>query len=534
MNQKNILVGVNVCLLTFTLGLGTISQILNSGIDTNVVQAAPAPVFNQNSFMTESAFRSTRAFPSVAAVQSVLDRYNSPLKNYSENGKSAAQIIFEAARGVTSSKYGITPDLNPGLLLAYLEKEQSLLSKTGYDTAADKEGRIRKAMGYGCPDGADCDPEYKGFSNQVNWAAYQLEYNYKLASGTKSHQFQVGKTIRTLDNYDVLLVNAATSAQYRYTPHVYWGNYNLWKIMTSNGWGDSAQTYSSGDIDSTNLPGKVVPNADNTPMEKIELSVAKPLLEKTYKDGEQSKEVETLQKFLKQTGHFVYPYITGYYGTVTKTAHQAYLRDNPPVIVNNPSPSAPTPQDRCQSLINKTWSIGQTSNEVKELQDCLTTSGHFKHVHGSTGYFGNVTQDALNRARSGSAPTVAIVTNPTFTARCQALVNEKWSIGEVSPQVKELQDCLTKSGHFNHVHGSTGYFGTVTQDALNRARGTSATPVVVNAKCTELKSAAKYWKVGTSSQSVRELQKCLQDEGLYKWQFGITGYFGDYTRGLLN
>ena len=137
-------------------------------------------------------------------------------------------------------------------MLALLEKEQSLVSLTRYDNVRDPEKRLRAATGYACSDNDTCNPKYYGFAVQVNSAAYQLQKNFNEAQAGVG-VFVVGRTIETLDNYEVTLTNAATAAVYRYTPHVYWGNYNLWKILTANGWGVSPETYSLQALDRRNI-----------------------------------------------------------------------------------------------------------------------------------------------------------------------------------------------------------------------------------------------------------------------------------------
>jgi len=530
MNQKSLLVGLNACLMIANLVVAGYAMLTFPHLtQTQAVQAEELrggiPVFDPNFVVSDETFRSTRAFPTAESVQATLNRFNSPLKSYSEGGKSAAAWIFGAARGTTSEKYGIVPDLNPGLLIAYLEKEQSLLTMSTYNIQTDTDKRMQNAMGYGCPDGAKCNPEYSGFANQVNYAAYQLEYNFRLANTTNSaNPYQTNKTISTLDNYNILLTNAATAAQYRYTPHVYWGNYNLWKIITAYGWGRSETTYDMGQIDSINLPGKRVPNADNTPTDVVTLEQIKSVLSRAIADGEQSKEVENLQKFLRQQSFFNYPYITGYFGSVTKAALEAYRTAN-----TAPAPVIITPQsvpDRCQTLKNQSWSIGQESNQVRELQDCMAKAGVFSYSGGSTGYFGPISQAALARWK-GEIISTPVPPAPSNT--CSVLESRTWNIGQSGDDVRALQQCLKDEGKYNYSGGITGYFGSYTRSLLTSTPQTSS-----SSSCPNLKQQAQSWQIGQASDSVRALQQCLKDEGRYKWGAGITGYFGPYTKSLLS
>ena len=108
----------------------------------------------------------------VASIQSFLEHspFNnrSPLADYSEGGRSAAQIIYDAAHGrkftvpptdtyLGEDKNGIvlnesTGTINPQVILVFLQKEQSLIS--GPD---DMAYALKHAMGYGCPDSGGCD-----------------------------------------------------------------------------------------------------------------------------------------------------------------------------------------------------------------------------------------------------------------------------------------------------------------------------------------------------------------------------------------
>ena len=152
MTNKKKLVGLSIVLLVFNLILGAfaIATYLQandkelqqqSHLQNQVLGATDVPLFNPNRLMSDVDFTTTRAFPDEASVQRYLDSVNSPLKNYTEQGKRASYWIFAAARGQTSSRWGVVPQLNPGLILAYLQKEQSLLTLSGYDTVNDQIGR---------------------------------------------------------------------------------------------------------------------------------------------------------------------------------------------------------------------------------------------------------------------------------------------------------------------------------------------------------------------------------------------------------
>jgi len=78
------------------------------------------------------------------------------LKDYSENGISSAQIIYN-----TAQQYQI----NPQVFIVLLQKEQSLVTDT-WPLAS----QYKTATGYGCPDTAPCDSQYYGLVNQLKWS----------------------------------------------------------------------------------------------------------------------------------------------------------------------------------------------------------------------------------------------------------------------------------------------------------------------------------------------------------------------------
>ena len=82
------------------------------------------------------------------------------LKDYTENGQTAAQIIYDIAQ-----QYQI----NPQVLIVLLQKEQALITDTW-----PSPGQYKTATGYGCPDTAPCDSQYYGLSNQLDWSGYMF------------------------------------------------------------------------------------------------------------------------------------------------------------------------------------------------------------------------------------------------------------------------------------------------------------------------------------------------------------------------
>ena len=597
---KKRLIAVTAFLLIFNVCLGgfaVFNQLRgrsnrNDSVLENVLGAS-TPIFSRHTIMSDETFSSTRAFPSEASVQAYLDSAQSPLRNYETNGKKASYWIYSSARGITSSKWGVTPQINPGVILAYLEKEQSLISLKNYDVYSDPQFRIRTAMGYGCPDGGSCADTYKGFANQVNWAAYQLQYNFNQAPGSGGGtQYRIGQTITTLDGYSVYMSNAATAAQYRYTPHVYWGNYNLWKIIHGNGWGTDTQTYSLSDIDAVNLPNKGDKDFDPIDGTTIDQADIEDLLVQDFTLGTQNDDIKRLQTFLKEQGYFTYPSITGLYGVVTDSALKNYRRDkaintgfseesddrctqliqsdwalgirNQEVVdlqnclielglFNYPQATGyfgpiteasleaakkslekeqNTGELSCDELKGQRWKIGERNDDVRSLQQCLSDEGYYTWPYGITGYYGPYTEEKLADSLNNSPIENSDDSGPETLSACDQLLQQSWSLGQQGDDVKELQDCLTDSGHFNYQYGSTGYFGTVTQSALDAAKNTNQEPATPVSNCQNLYNQS--WTLGQTGSQVRALQECLQADGFYDWPNGITEYFGPYTEGALS
>jgi hypothetical protein len=131
--------------------------------------------------------------------------------------KSAAEIIYDRSQ---------VNKVNPKFILVLLQKEQSLV-----EDPDPTPGSLDWAVGYGCFDNQACNERWRGFWKQVNSAGLQFRdymdnpqlYNYKAGV-----TYTISNTNR--DPSTVTPVNQATAALYNYTPHVYNGNYNFYKI----------------------------------------------------------------------------------------------------------------------------------------------------------------------------------------------------------------------------------------------------------------------------------------------------------------
>jgi hypothetical protein len=223
---------------------------------------------------------------SVADVQAFLVAKGSYLKDYVDNsaqgmGRSAAQIIWDAAHGkyeAAGTAHGVTINestgtVSPAVILVFLQKEQSLISTTTWD-----DWKMTASMGYNCYAGVSgdynnngCKDAMEGFTLQVEWGAWQLRYNYEIAGkdatwwnaeypGTTQYRtgntLTVGTSRTPPSSYDVTFANQATASCYRYTPYVFYGNYNVWNLFYNTYNFDELPNGTSGSNDGSNFDAK--------------------------------------------------------------------------------------------------------------------------------------------------------------------------------------------------------------------------------------------------------------------------------------
>lgn len=132
------------------------------------------------------------------------------------DGRRAADAIVEAA-----TDQGV----NPMLLVARMQVEQSLVSKTSRPSST----RLAHALGCGCPDGGGCASQYAGFTNQLTCGAMVLRRWYD-ASIAGDGIFNLGVAKRTLDPLTVVPRSNATASFYAYTPWVLPGTGGTWLV----------------------------------------------------------------------------------------------------------------------------------------------------------------------------------------------------------------------------------------------------------------------------------------------------------------
>ncbi|MFA5109025.1 MAG: hypothetical protein WC458_00555 [Patescibacteria group bacterium] len=232
-----------VCLALAVLALPAISR----------AQVEIDPDFNPHRILEDSELLNYNAM-SLADIQNFLQAKGSFLASYTTidtygNQKTAAEIIYNATHNnydcdnadlsdeptetEKSLKCRHITTVNPKFILVLLQKESSLI-----EDSSPSQSNLDWATGYGCPDNWVCNPYYKGFGKQVNSAALQFyaymtepnRYNYKAGQ-----TYTISNTIQPycVDSNQIMSVtpqNLATAGLYNYTPHVFNGNYNVYKL----------------------------------------------------------------------------------------------------------------------------------------------------------------------------------------------------------------------------------------------------------------------------------------------------------------
>ncbi|MCW4457804.1 LGFP repeat-containing protein [Microbacterium sp. MPKO10] len=198
-------------------------------------------VFYDSTTMTESQIRSfiNSKVPKCRSGYTCLDAYKENTTARSANkyckaissGKNedAARIIYKVSRAC---------DINPQVILVTLQKEQGLLTHEW-----PSEWRYTIAMGFGCPDGADCNSKYFGFQNQLYLGARQFQI-YRLYPNDFGYRAGRTNTIKWHPNSScgtsqVHIENQATAGLYNYTPY----RPNSAALKAGYGVGDSCSSY---------------------------------------------------------------------------------------------------------------------------------------------------------------------------------------------------------------------------------------------------------------------------------------------------
>ena len=147
-----------------------------------------------------------------------------------EAGEPAARIIYKVQQACA---------ISAKVILATLQKEQGLVT-----SKAPTSGVLRKAMGQGCPDTAQCDSAFYGFFIQVLSGARQLAW-YGNPQGSHT-SIKVGQlnSVRysptaSCGSSNVQIRNRATASLYYYTPY----QPNAAAMANLRGSGDACSSY---------------------------------------------------------------------------------------------------------------------------------------------------------------------------------------------------------------------------------------------------------------------------------------------------
>jgi hypothetical protein len=215
------------------------------------LKASVDPNFDPNFIISDEEMLNTNSM-SLLEIQNFLESKNSYLATYQTLNaygtlKTAAEIIYDAATANYRCPDTIDISENPGeemiklfcekirtvnpkFLIILIQKESSLIENPN-----PIQRHLDQATGYGCPDSGGCDPRWHGFGKQVNSAALQflayMQYpnRYPYRQG-KAYVFN--NNSGTIYNQPLMVTpaNYATAALYNYTPHVFNGNYNVWRL----------------------------------------------------------------------------------------------------------------------------------------------------------------------------------------------------------------------------------------------------------------------------------------------------------------
>mgnify|MGYP001105883336 CR=1 FL=1 len=171
-------------------------------IDTRKQAFVLSTTYNKDNVISDNHLLAYNSM-NTAAIQSFLNSRNSVLKNYTHNGKAAAQIIYEAA---------VQYEINPQVVLATLQKEKALITRTSFSSDAERDSVLNWAMGCGSP---------SNFTSQINCgtSSFRNYHNDLISRGTTISGWRVGVKKQTLDCVWITPANRATAGQYTYTPH---------------------------------------------------------------------------------------------------------------------------------------------------------------------------------------------------------------------------------------------------------------------------------------------------------------------------
>ncbi|MED3716473.1 peptidoglycan-binding protein [Geobacillus thermodenitrificans] len=284
---------------------------------------------------------------------------------------------------------------------------------------------------------------------------------------------------------------------------------------------------------------------------------------RTLSVGMRGDDVKVLQQRLKQLGYFKYPEITGYFGTVTEAAVKQFQQANGLKVTGKADAvtierlrQAVSKQATTTSSSSVTLKIGSRGSEVSELQKNLKLLGYFTYPT-ATGYYGTITADAVRRFQKDNGLPATGSVDSTTLGRIADAVKKKTAppakensssvylkIGTRGEKVKQVQTNLKQLGYFTYPE-ITGYYGTITADAVRRFQKDNGLPVTGSVDSTTFgriedavkkktappakeSSSSVYLQIGTRGEEVKRVQTKLKQLGYFTYP-EITGYYGTIT-----
>jgi peptidoglycan endopeptidase LytE len=271
-----------------------------------------------------------------------------------------------------------------------------------------------------------------------------------------------------------------------------------------------------------------------------------------WKVGMSSPQVKELQQLLKEKGFFTYPTATGYFGTITEQAVKAFQASVrlPVTGIVDDATYAKLKETAAHSMTE--MKIGSRGNNVKVLQQNLKLLGYFQYPD-ITGYYGTITQDAVKRFQQNNGLSATGVADARTVQLIQNAVNKQpvvktlqtdvLKIGSRGTEVSKLQQNLKLLGYFTYPE-ITGYYGTITADAVRKFQKQYQLPVTGTADratISKINEAVKkkqskpstskgaiYLTIGSTGSEVKEVQTKLKQLGYFTYS-RITGYYGTMT-----
>jgi hypothetical protein len=168
------------------------------------------------------------------------------------------------------------------------------------------------------------------------------------------------------------------------------------------------------------------------------------LLKSKFLIGETGEKIAKLQQCLKDVGMYNYINgITGYFGNYTLGQLQKFNSINPLKVELTD----------CDRALIDYYLPGESSDRVRQLQECLKQKNYFNYPSGITGFYGEYTKTVYNNFLN------------SYNDICKLLKQGSYNLGEISARVKRLQQCMRDDKVFDFPT-NTGYFGVITQASL--------------------------------------------------------------------